>query len=82
MPFINRDPENGPVPALVAYADWKWGSGYAGAYGLARAIAARGGIKPRRFLRNALANRRGQIIDGWRELLASLTRSLAGGSSE
>lgn len=82
MPFVKRDPENGPVPALVAYADWKWGSGYAGGLGLARAIAKRGGIKPKRFLRNALANRREMIIEGWRELLHSLSRSLTGGTTE
>ena len=77
VPFVNRDENGRPVAALFWWANRK-GMGYAGGWGVARAIAKRGGLKPRRFLRGSIETLAGTIGERWRDVLAGITRDLGG----
>lgn len=79
IPFVNRDEENGrPVGALFYWAKRK-GMGFAGGWGVARAIARRGGLRPRRFLRGPIEDLKPRINDNWRLVLDGIRNDLAGG---
>jgi len=78
IPFVNRDEDGRPVAALLWWGKRK-GMGYGGGWAAARAIAKRGGLKPRRFLRGSVESLRGRIGERWQDVLAGISRDLAGG---
>ena len=80
IPFVNRDEKGEPVGALFWYANRK-GLGFGGGYAIARAIAKRGGLMPRRFLRGSIESLRGRIAERWQDVLAGISRDLAGGGN-
>jgi len=78
IPFVGRDEDGRPVAALFWYAKRK-GLGFGGGYAIARAIAKRGGLMPRRFLRGSIEDLRGRIGERWVEVRDGISRHIAGG---
>ena len=77
IPFVNRDENGRPVAALFWYAKRK-GLGYGGGYAIARAIAERGGLKPRRFLRGSIEDLSAKISERWTQVRDGIARDLSG----
>lgn len=78
IPFVNRDEKGQPVQGLFYWASRK-GLGKGGAYRIAHAIAKRGGLRPRRFLRGSLEDLQGRIGQRWAEVRDGISRHIAGG---
>lgn len=75
VPFVNRDERGNPVPGLVYWAKRKG----LNAYAVAHAIAKRGGLKPRRFIRDSLDTNAREIGERWREVWEGLARDAGNG---
>jgi len=69
-----------PVPGLVYWAKRKgMGAPESAARGLMVAIARRGGLDPRRYLRGPIEDLRGRVADRWASVFSGIVRDVSGG---
>ena len=66
-------------PPASALEVWAQRHGIASGYLVARAIGLRGGLKPRRFLRNAIMENRAKIVERIQRLADDVAKHIAGG---
>ena len=65
-------------PPAAALETWAKRNGIASGWLVARAIGRRGGLRPKKFLRNAWEQSKGGVISEMNKILPEITRRMAG----